>query len=162
MTLDNSMKDCHPDNTGRIQVRRDGYGQFLKGVSGNPAGRPRGSLNRSTFVAQSLLDGQAEALTQKVIDLALEGDTTALKLALERILPPRKDTYISFELQSMNQPSDLVKAVGSVLDAISKGEITPSEGQAITSILEQMRRSLETQELHQKVEYLEALIQTRG
>ena len=55
-------------------------GPFPKGHSGNPAGRPRGSRNHSTLMAEILLEGEAEALTRRAIELALEGDTTALKL----------------------------------------------------------------------------------
>src|SRR3954467_2997309 len=43
---------------------------FAPGQSGNGAGRPRGSRNRTTLAAEQLLDGEAEALTRKVIELA--------------------------------------------------------------------------------------------
>jgi hypothetical protein len=58
--------------------------------AGNP-GRPKGSKNATTLLMESLLDGQAQALTQKAIELALTGDMAALRLCLERVLPPRKD-----------------------------------------------------------------------
>ena len=74
-----------PENSGRIQ------GRFLQGLSGNPAGRPRGSRNRTTLAAQALLDGEAEALTRKAVDLALDGDIAALRLCLERIIPVRRE-----------------------------------------------------------------------
>src|SRR5438309_661953 len=53
---------------------------FVKGQSGNPAGRPRGSRNRGTQGMQWLLDDEAQALTRKAVELALEGDTTSLAL----------------------------------------------------------------------------------
>ena len=56
---------------------------FEKGRSGNPAGRPRGNRNRSTLAAQLLLQGEAEALTRKAVELALSGDPTALRLCIE-------------------------------------------------------------------------------
>jgi hypothetical protein len=37
----------------------------------------------ATMVAEALLDGEAEAITRKVIEKALEGDATALRLCLE-------------------------------------------------------------------------------
>jgi hypothetical protein len=43
------------------------------------------------LVGVGALDGEAEALTRKAIERALEGDTTALRLCLDRLLPPRKD-----------------------------------------------------------------------
>ena len=64
--------------------------KFLKGQSGNPAGRPRGARNRSTVLLQNLLEGEAEAITRKVIDLAKSGDMTAIKLCMDRLAPPRR------------------------------------------------------------------------
>jgi len=70
---------------------------FRQGTSGNPRGRPKGARNRATVTAEALLDGEAEAISRKLIEKALEGDTTALRLCLERILPPRRDRPIQFE-----------------------------------------------------------------
>jgi Family of unknown function (DUF5681) len=64
-----------PENTGRKQ----GNTRFKPGKSGNPDGRPRGSRNVTTVALETLLDGQATALTQKAIDLALTGDMAALR-----------------------------------------------------------------------------------
>jgi len=62
---------------------------FERGVSGNPAGKPKGARHRATLAAEALLDGEAEALTRKAIELALEGNIFALKICLDRILPAR-------------------------------------------------------------------------
>ena len=67
------------ENTDRLG--RPGTFQY-----GNP-GRPRGARNKSTLAAMALLEGEAEALTRKAVELALGGDTVALKLVLDRILP---------------------------------------------------------------------------
>ena len=79
-------------NTGRPVSARQ---------SGNPKGRARGSRNKTTLALEALLDGQAEALTQKVIDKALEGDMGALRLCLDRILPPRRDRHVSVKLPAI-------------------------------------------------------------
>ena len=62
--------------------------RFQKGRSGNPNGRPKGSRNAATLAIEVLLDGQAQALTQKAIELALAGDPVALRLCLERMTTP--------------------------------------------------------------------------
>ena len=67
------------ENTGEQQA-----GRFRKGQSGNPAGRPKGSLNKATIMAQALIDGQSEALTQTLIQMALERDPVAMRLSMER------------------------------------------------------------------------------
>jgi hypothetical protein len=62
---------------------------FPAGVSGNPAGRPKGSRNKTTLAIEALLEGEAEALTRKAIERALEGDMAALRLCMDRLAPPR-------------------------------------------------------------------------
>ena len=75
----------------------DKSGKFAKG---NP-GRPKGSRHKHVLAIQNLLDGEAETLGRKAIDLALAGDTTALRLCIERIAPARKDSPVAFDLPTM-------------------------------------------------------------
>jgi Family of unknown function (DUF5681) len=55
---------------------------FKPGKSGNPAGKPPGAKNRTTLAVEALLDGEAETLTRKAIELASGGDMQALRLCL--------------------------------------------------------------------------------
>lgn len=123
-------------------------------ASGNP-GRPKGARHKATLAALELLEGEAEALTRKAVETALAGDTTALRLCLERIAPPRKDTPVTFTLAPMQSAADAAKAAGSVLDAVACGELTPTEGSHIMGLIETYRRTLETSELEARVAALE-------
>lgn len=129
--------------------------KFKKGQSGNPKGRPNGSRNKVTLAVESLLDGEAEKLTQKAVDMALNGDTVALRLCLERICPPRKERLASFKMPSLGRPSDIVKAIGATLEAVSKSEITPSEGRELVAMMEFQRRAIETEDLEKRIMELE-------
>ena len=129
---------------------------FAKGNTG----RPKGSRNKVTVAVETLLDGDAERLTRKAIELAMEGDTTALRLCLERIAPPRKDSPTRFLLPHIDKPTDTPKAVHSVLKAVSEGELTPHEAQSISNIVETWRRSIETAELVERIEVLENVNET--
>ena len=100
---------------------RNTAGQFSAGNSG----RPKGSRNKATIAIESLLQGQAEALTQTVVTKALEGDGVALRLCIERIAPAPKDQPVSFSLPKMKNAMDASEAAGSVLSAVSEGELTP-------------------------------------
>ena len=128
---------------------------FKKGLSGNPKGRPKGALNQTTLATQALLDGEAEALTRKVVELAKDGHPVALRLCLERLLPPRKDRPINFSLPSITGAADLLRALGAILEAVALGEITRVEGQALTAMVEAFRKGLETTDLEARVTALE-------
>ena len=105
----------------------------------------------------ALLDGEAEALSRKAVELALEGDTTALRLCLERIAPPRKDAPVTFDLPTMNSAADAAKAAGAVLNAVADGDLTPTEGAHIMALVETYRRTLETSDLETRIATLEAV-----
>lgn len=118
---------------------------FTKGQSGNPAGKPKGVRNRSTLAAEALLDGEAEQLTRKAIELALGGDTIALKLCLERILPPRKDRTVMFSLPGLKN-ADRASSITAILEAVSQGRITPSEAEMVVKLLDMRDRVGGTQD----------------
>ena len=106
---------------------------FKPGQSGNPAGKPKGARNRATLAAEALLDGEAQALTRKAIEMALAGDPTAMRLCLERILSPRKDRPLSLELPPIANADDAAEAIRSILSAVAQGRLTISEGREFSS-----------------------------
>ena len=63
--------------------------RFKPGRSGNAAGCPRGSRSKAPLAAQALLEGEAEALSRKAVELALAGGVTPLRICLDRLVPPR-------------------------------------------------------------------------
>ena len=137
-----------PKNNGR---KTDGT--FAPGNA--LGGRTKGSRHRSTLAIEALLDGQAEALTQRAINSALEGDGTALRLCLERICPPRKDRPVLFDLPAMNSSKDAAGAMAGILEAVASGDMTPDEAGSVTGIIKQYRRTLETTELENRLQALE-------
>ena len=117
-------------------TRRKQAGGFQKGQSGNPAGRPAGSRNSATLACEALLEGQAEALTQKAVDMALAGDTVALKICLDRIYPPRKDRPAPFTLPPITSPRQAGEIMASVAQAVAAGQITPSEAAEFAKVID--------------------------
>jgi hypothetical protein len=119
------------------------------------SGKPKGTRHKATQAALALLDGEAEALTRQAVTLALGGDTTALRLCLERIAPPRRDAPVTFDLPPMETARDAAMAAGAVLGAVAEGELTPGEGASLMALVEGFRRTLETTELEARVAALE-------
>ena len=132
--------------------------QFKPGQSGNPAGKPKGTRNATTLALEALLDGQASALTQKAIDLALAGDMAALRLCLDRILPPRKDSPVAFDLPEMKTLNDAVPAMGALVKAVGQGDLTPTEAGELTKMVQAFAKIIETAELEERVRKLEEAI----
>lgn len=81
------------------KARKNGRNTDGTFAAGNP-GRPRGSRHKATLAVEALLDCEAGALTQKTVEMALEGDGLALRLCLERVAPPRTDIPVEFEFRA--------------------------------------------------------------
>jgi hypothetical protein len=77
---------------------------FEAGHSGNPNGRPKGARNKATVMVEQLLDGELDALVRKLIEKAKAGDIAALRLCLDRLLPPRRDRLVTFALPRSKRP----------------------------------------------------------
>lgn len=126
-------------------------GRFATGNTGRPAG----ARNRTTVAVLGLLEGQAEALSYKAVEMALAGDTVALRLCLERLAPPRKDAPVVFPLPSMVTAHDAAKAAAAVLKAVSEGDLTTTEGALVMALVDSFRKTLEVAELEARVSALE-------
>jgi hypothetical protein len=127
-----------PENTGRKQDTR-----FKPGVSGNPAGKPKGARHRATLAVEALMDGEAEALTRKAIELALEGNGPALRLCMDRIAPARKDRHVTFALPKLETAADSVKASAALVEAVADGELTPTEAAELQKLVDGFTRAVE-------------------
>jgi hypothetical protein len=128
---------------------------FKKGQSGNPKGKPKGALNQTTKAAQAILDGEAQALTRKAVELAQDGNVVALRLCLERLIPPRKDRPVSIELPPMNEAGDAVKVSSAIIQAVATGNLTCSEGESLCRLVEVHRRTIELEEIDRRLTALE-------
>ena len=140
------MEKPSPRNNGRTTDGRFGKGN---------AGRPKGARHKTTIAIQSLLEGEAEALTRKAVEMALSGDSTALKLCLDRIAPPRKDRPIRIDLPQASNAQETVALSETILRQVAEGELTPLEAQPVMAMVEQYRRIMETAELEQRISELE-------
>jgi hypothetical protein len=130
---------------------------FQKGQSGNPNGRPQGSRHKTTLAIDALLDGDAENLARKAIEMALAGDTVALRLCLDRLAPVRKDRPVTFAFPKVETTTDLPKASGALLEAVAAGELTPSEAAELGKLVEAHVRAIEVTDMAARLEALERM-----
>jgi hypothetical protein len=119
------------------------------------SGRPKGTRNKATLALEALLDGEAEALTRKAVEMALSGDTAAMRLCMDRIMPPRKDRPVMFTLPKLETPGDAVKATAALAEAVAVGDITPMEAGELAKLVEGFTKAFELHEIEQRLAKLE-------
>ena len=136
--------------------------KYLPGQSGNLNGRPLGVPNKRNQLAK-LLEAQAEQLINKVVDQALQGESGAMRLCIERLIPRVKDEAINFALPNveLNQVASLLQIGSSVIQAVSNGEITPDTGQKIMGIVDGQRKNIEISELSVRLTTIERVLKNR-
>lgn len=134
---------------------------FEKGRSGHPAGRRAGSRNKKTLAAAALLEGESEALTRSAVELALAGDPTAMRLCIERILPPCRERTIKFELPPIKSAADIAPAMDAVTSALAGGAITPGEAATIAAVVDTFVRAIETSDFERRLNLVEDEYQAR-
>ena len=130
-------------------------GGFKKGRSGNPAGRRPGSHNKATEIAELLLAGEAEALTRKTLELALAGDSAALRLCLDRLIPRRRGRPVQVAVAPVRRAADLGDTMAAITTAAVGGAITPAEAAELARVVEIFVRAVEVSDFDRRLRDLE-------
>lgn len=124
---------------------------FQPGKSGNLAGRPKGSRSRATLALEAIFDGEAEAITRKAIEMALEGDPAVMRMCLDRLVPPRRDRPVTFDLPSIDTAADITVVSRALLEAVAVGDLTPSKAADIGKSLDVHARAIEIHDHGQRL-----------
>ena len=64
-------------------------------------------------------------------------------------------------MASLETPQDVLQAIATVVSAVARGAITPSEGQALASLIEVQRKAIETVEIEQRLAAVEQSVDPR-
>jgi hypothetical protein len=118
-------------------------------------GRPKGSRNRKTGLAEALLDSHAEALVTQALALAEKGDAAVLRILLGHILPRRQELLPKIGPLPMGTAEELAQASERALNQVTSGQIHLRDAKLIAELLEQRRRILETEDLEKRVRAME-------
>ena len=119
-------------------------------------GRPRGSRNKTTLMAQQLLQSHSEALVRKALLMALNGDVAALRLSLERIIPVRREMPVKLGRLPLATAADVSKAMEMVLNKMASGQLTVEEADRVVALLERRRQAIQTEVLETQLRALES------
>ena len=114
-----------------MSSKNKGSPNLYKGMKSlNPEGRPKGSVNKFTALSRELMSNKGPEIVQKVIDLALEGDRTCLKMCMDRIIPTTK----AVEFRSSEDKGNVIINVGALetkrieIEEKDKKELTYEDG----------------------------------
>ena len=128
---------------------------FKPGTSGNPKGKPAGTRSKATQLLAAMMEGGAEKITKAVIDAAQAGDLMAAKIILDRVMPPAKERPVNIDLPDTQSAQGVAAAQNAILQAVAAGDLLPGEASTLSAIVEAKRRSIETQELADRITQLE-------
>lgn len=134
------------------QVENRLMGKFKPGESGNLKGRPKGVPDRRNVYREALHE-KAPEIVSAVIEKALEGDLSAMRICIDRIIPALKasDSAVNIKLSG-----ELAEKGNQVLEALGTGSLSPGEAVSVMSTLQTQTRLIETSELVTRIEALEA------
>ena len=133
--------------------------KFRKGESGNKDGRPKGAKDKRTRLRE-LLEPHAQELIEKAVTLALNGDTTALRLCLERCIPPIRSESETVALGELS--GSLAEQGQAIISAMGGGRLAPSQAAEMLGALASLVRIREADELDKRITALEQNLASRG
>jgi hypothetical protein len=140
-----------------ITARKQRGKPFKPGQSGNPAGKPTGTKNRATVMAQALFDGEAETLTRKIIELAKSGDMQALRVCIDRLCPPMKAQAATVQV-NIPETDSISEIARYFIKAAASGQLPPDVAAQLVSAVGTLARVVEVDELKEWMAALEAAI----
>jgi Family of unknown function (DUF5681) len=113
---------------------------FVKGQSGNPAGRPVGSRNKCTREMQEALEESGLPLIQRLLELAGEGNTGAMRACLDRLMGKQRPSSVA--LPAPDSPHYVVEALTEIHRALGAGEIASDEASRLVDFVGRTARVL--------------------
>lgn len=124
--------------------------RWKPGESGNPKGRVPGVEK-----IRHLLDPHREQLVAKAVELALAGDSVALRLCLDRIAPPPKAEAPPVVIPGLAEARSMSDKARVILNATGEGIISPDAAATLLGAIANAGKIIETEELAQRIAALE-------
>ena len=107
------------------------------------------------MIAEQLFDDEADTITRKAIELAKQGDLIALRLCLDRILPPRRDRSVHLKMPALNSTAEASQAMAAIICAVAQGELTPTQAADLSRVIETAVKAIEATEIERRLRVLE-------
>lgn len=133
------------------ELKKRRQGRRKTGESGNPAGRKPGSGEVAKIRAG--IAARVPELLDAMMTKALEGDTGAARLLLERAVAPLKAAE---QVQALALPDGSLTEQGrAVLRSVASGDLAPGQGAALLGAIGTLARVVEIDEIEARLTKLE-------
>ena len=142
---------------GQSRVKNAEFTRERPFAKGN-AGRPKGSRNTGTLLAEALLQENAAVLVQGAIDDAKRGFHASRKWCLDRLVPKR-DRTLEIELPRIESAADAAQALARLAELVAVGEVTPAEARSLSTLVERYRDTLDVAAMERRLGELENAVQ---
>ena len=129
---------------------------FKRGKSGNPKGRPKGSVNRVSEYKQQILEN-IPGIVKKTIEMAEGGDLRAARVLIETVIP--KTRAVSSPTTFKYDDSSLSKAGQSILQETANGNIAADQAATLLQALSNQAKLIEHDLFESRLQKLETKIQ---
>lgn len=131
--------------------------RYTKGQTGNKAGRPKGSPDwRSKLRTQ--IEEAAPDLIKQLLVQAKGGDTQAIKLLLDKVLPNVKPETLPVPIPSFGVNINPADAILDVINQMTKGGLSLESSEALISAISALVKVREAGEIEKRVMTLEELV----
>jgi hypothetical protein len=128
---------------------------------GNP-GRPPGSKNKTTRLVEQLVEGDAEELSRKMLELAKKGNVRCLEYWLDRLVPKRSGRPLDLQLPAIKSVHDLTAGMAAVTTAVNNGDLTAEEATHVIQWFECYVKIFTVYDLAVRLEALESEMKKKG
>ena len=128
---------------------------------GNP-GRPPGSKNKTTRLIEKLVEGDAEKLSRKMLELAKKGNVRCLEYCLDLLLPKRSGRPLDLQLPTINGVHDLIAGISAISTAVNNGDLTAEEATHVVQWFECYAKIFTVYDFAVRLETLESEMKKKG
>jgi hypothetical protein len=108
-------------------------------------GRPVGSRNKKSLLAQDLLDRHAGLILRQAVKLARKGDSQMVRFRAGYILPRRNGCPVNTGPLPTGGVAELSQSSVKLMNKVTSGQLTPNEGLEIADPMDHRRRIIETE-----------------
>lgn len=127
--------------------------RWKPGQSGNPKGKPPGTLGIASKLRQQI---DVKAIIAKLSESAAKGNTRAAELLLDRALPPLRSVAEPVELPGLKDAATLTAKAERIVELAAEGKVSPDIATALLSAIGTLAKATEIDELKRRIEALEA------